>query len=72
MRALKLAILVIATLCIVDSDAARRRRRKRPMNAISGFSSNSKAKISMAACAARCNRKGGCKKGFSVAKGFVF
>lgn len=57
MRALKLAFLALAVLA-VESEAARR-KRKRPQS-FSGV--NAKAKISMAACARRCNKKGGCKK----------
>merc|ERR1712226_289503 len=57
MRALKLAFLALAVLA-VESEAARRRRKK--VSAFTGV--NAKAKISMAACARRCNKKGGCKK----------
>lgn len=66
MKALKIAFLAIAALCIIDTEAARRRRRKRPNSnslSTSPFGKvNPKAKISMAACARRCNKKGGCKK----------
>lgn len=58
MKAFQLALLLIIACLAVNSEAARMRRRKHQKQA-----SRSKAKISMAACARRCNKKqGGCRK----------